>query len=290
VPAGAPAWSPRGWAFSPLGFLRRVILGGYEDNITFLASGLTFDALLWVLPLLLVALSIFGYVVGGAEDPVEMVRAVVAWFLPEPRGAASPFAAVEQALGALVESRTRLTAYAAPFFVWFSWRLFGSTRAALNEVFDTEETRSWLTGKAVDLGLAIAAAVLISANTLITVLVVPGAGWAGRFVAGLLAYVAVTLLFFMVYTVAPSRKMPWDTALLAALVASLGFEIAKRLYGAYLTTFVTLDRLISNTNAIALLLFVLWVYLSAVVFLAGGEVAETYELARRQREQRAIIG
>jgi membrane protein len=108
--------------------------------------------------------------------------------------------------------------------------------------------------------------------------------------AGLLAYVAVMILFYVVYMVAPSRKMPWDTALVAAVFASLGFEVAKRLYGFYVVEFVTFDRLVSDTNAIALLLFVLWVYLTALVFLAGGEVAETYDLARRQREQRAILG
>jgi membrane protein len=109
-------------------------------------------------------------------------------------------------------------------------------------------------------------------------------------VAGLLAYLAVAVLFLIVYVVAPSRKMAWDTALVAALFASLGFEVAKRLYGFYLVEFVTLDRLISNTTAIALLLFVLWVYATALVFLAGGEVAETYDLARRQRAQRMVLG
>lgn len=278
----------RGWAFSPVGFLRRVFLGVYEDNIPFLASGLTFDALLWVLPLLLVALSAFGYVLGGAEESRELARVIAGWLLPE-SGAEGPFRRVAAGLEGLVEQRGRLTVYGAPFFVWFSWRLFGSVRAALNDVFDTEETRSWLTGKAVDLTLGITAAVLILANTVITVVVLR-APWAGRFLAGLLAWVAVMLLFYVVYMVAPSRKMPWDTALVAALFASLGFEVAKRLYGIYVVEFVTFDRLVSNTNAIALLLFVLWVYLTALVFLAGGEVAETYDLARRQREQRAILG
>ena len=286
--ASTPGPRLRGWAYSPLGFLRRIFVGGYEDNISFLASGLTFDALLWVLPLLVVALSAFGYLVGSAEAPRELVRVIVGEFLPE-GGADGPFRRVATGLEELVEQRGRLTVYGGPFFVWFSWRLFGSVRAALNDVFDTEETRPWLAGKAVDLALGVTAAVLILANTVITVIVLRGA-WAGRFTAGLLAYLAVTLLFYIVYTVAPSRKMRWDTALVAALFASLGFEVAKRLYGIYLIRFVTFDRLLSDTNAIALLLFVLWMYMTALVFLAGGEVAETYDLARRQREQRAILG
>lgn len=280
---------PRGWAFSPLGFLRRVFLGGYEDNIPFLASGLTFDALLWVLPLLAVVLSGFGYAVGGADEARALARVITGWVLPDAGGGSTPFAAVANGIEELADSRAVLTVWGVPFFVWFSWRLFGSVRAALNDVFDTEETRSWLTGKAVDLALGVSSAVLILTNTLITVVVLR-APWAGRFVAGLLAYVAVTVLFYVVYVLAPSRKMRWDTALVAALFASLGFEVAKRLYGVYLIQFATFDRVLSNTNALALLLFVLWVYATALLFLAGGVLAETYDLARRQREQRAVLG
>jgi uncharacterized BrkB/YihY/UPF0761 family membrane protein len=64
----------------------------------------------------------------------------------------------------------------------------------------------------------------------------------------------------------------------------------KRLYGIYLANFATFERVLSNANAIALLLFVLWVYLMAFIFVAGGEVAQTYDLMRRQRGQRAVLG
>jgi membrane protein len=81
----------------------------------------------------------------------------------------------------------------------------------------------------------------------------------------------------------------WDTALVGALVAALGFEITKKLYVVYLVRFTTLDRLISNTNGIALLLLVVWVYAVVCVFLIGAEVGETYDMRKRQRQQRAIL-
>jgi membrane protein len=189
----------------------------------------------------------------------------------------------------VVESRAQLSIWGIPFFVWLSWRLFGSVRAALNDVFDTDETRAWPTAKGIDLGLAVLAALLIAANAVTTVLLLDES-WLGRVLASLSAYGVAVLLFFIVYTVAPSRKVAWDTALVAAVVASLAFEVVKRLYGLYLVRFTSFDRVLSNANAIAVLLFVLWVYVTAYIFLVGGEVAETYDLARRQREQRAILG
>ena len=159
----------RGWAFSPVGFVRRVFVGGYEDNIPFLASALTFDALLWLLPLVLVALSVFGYVLGGGDVGAD-VQLLFGRFLPE--GATSDtFGPVEEAITGVVESRVELSLYGLPLFVWLSLRLFGSVRAALNEVFDTEETRSWVEGKGVDFLLAIVSALLISGNMVVSVVV-----------------------------------------------------------------------------------------------------------------------
>lgn len=265
-------------------------MAAYEDNITFLASGLTFDGLLWLLPLVLVALAVFGYIVGGGGDTVASVHQLFDRFLPAGTagGPNDPFTAIEGAIARVVASRVPLLVYGLPAFLWFSMRLFGSVRAALNDVFDTEETRGWIAGKLLDMLLGIACAVLVIANTTVSFVVI-SAPWIGRLLAGLSAYGFALAAFFVVYKVAPSRRVPWDTALIASVVSALAFEIAKRLFAIYLDQFATIDRALSNTNVIALLLFVLWVYYTCVVFLAGGEVAETYELARRQREQRAIL-
>ena len=53
-------------------------------------------------------------------------------------------------------------------------------------------------------------------------------------------------------------------------------------YGVFLQTLI--DFII-----IALVLFLLWLYATACAFLIGGEVAETYDLAKKQRKQRAIL-
>jgi membrane protein len=278
----------RGWAATARGFVRRVFRGAYEDNVAFLASAIAFDALLWALPFLLVALSVFGFLVGGAGDPGVEVRELLSRFLPA-TPADGPFARVDDALVGVVQSRGQLSIWGLPFFLWFSLRLFGSVRTALNDVFDMDETRPWLLAKGTDLLLAVTAALLIAANTLATVGLLNAAWW-GRFGSTVTAYGMAVALFFVIYITAPSRRVNWDTALVAAVVVSLGFELVKRLYGVYLSRFATFDRVLSNANAIALLLFVLWVYLIAFIFVAGGEVAQTYDLMRRQRGQSAVLG
>jgi len=279
----------RGWAFSPAGFVRRVFLGAYEDNILFLGSALTFDALLAALPFVLLLLAALGYFVHAGDEAMADVLALLDRLLPPVQpGQGSPLDRAERMVTGVMESRAQLSTWGLPLFLWFATRFFSGTRAALNEVFDTRESRSIVVGKIIDLLLVIAALVLIVANALLTVLVADDP-WFGRFVASLSTFALGVMLFYIIYTVAPTRAMRWDTAVVAAAVASLGFEVAKMLYGMYLAQFARIDRLISNANAIALLLLVVWLYAMALIFLLGAEVAETYDLMRRQREQRAEL-
>lgn len=274
------------WTSSPWGFLRRVLAAAYEDNILFLASALTFQALLAALPFVLLALATLGYFVqADASAVLRVLRNLVPSAGPE---AADPFSQVERFMRGVIESRARLSVYGAPLFLWFATRFFAGARSALNNIFDTQESRPWYVGVGVDFFLVVAALVLLMAD--VTLMIRMGnLPWLGRFASNLSTFGVGVVLFLTIYTLSPTRRIPWDTALVASVVASLGAAITKRLYVIYLVQFATLDRLISNTNVLALVLLVVWMYLTACVFLIGAEVGETYDMRQRQREQRAIL-
>jgi membrane protein len=265
-----------------------VLVAAYEDNVFFLASALTFDALVAGLPFVLLTLGVLGYVVHGTQDPISSIHAIVDRFLPFQSGARDPLAPAEQALVVAAESRRQLSALGVPLFLWFSTRFFGAVRKGLQEVFDTDETRPWLLAKTVDLLLVLISLAVLVANTM-EGFVLGTAAWPQRLLRRMLSFLLGALLFYAVYTMAPGRGVRRKTAVLAAAVAALAFELARFLYGFYLARFATVDRLFSNANVIGIALLLVWTYYTAVVFLLGGEVADTYDLMRRQREQRAIL-
>lgn len=269
--------------------MRRVLIGAYEDNVLFLASALSFDALLAALPFSMLVLAALGYLVESSADALGDVLRLLRELLPSTLAESQdPFRRAEELIAGIVESRSEFSIVGIPLFIWLATRAFSSARNALNEVFDTEESRHYFVGKTLDFSLVLVALALIVLNTIFSIRAADQP-WFGRFVTQLSTFGLGVVLFYIVYTVAPARRIPWDTALVAAAVASLGFEIAKSLYGLYLSNFATVDRLISNANAIAALLFIVWIYFTALVFLVGGEVAETYDLMRRQRDQRTVL-
>ncbi len=277
-----------GWHRSVTGVVRRTLEAAYEDNIPFLASALSFDLLLTAIPFVGLALAVVGYLVQHqiATHQVD-VHELLARFLPAAAGAgaggdADAFGPVEQALSGVVAHRARLTLVAVPLFLWFSTRLFGGLRAALNEVFDTDERRPWPLAKLLDLAMVLGTGTLLVANAYLTTL--SGLG------AELAAVAFGTLLFFVIFKFLPSRRIYWRTGLVASLFCAVGFEGAKRLYALYVTRFATFDRVASDANVVGFLLFLLWIYYTAYVFLLGGEVAETYDLMRMRRQQRVRLG
>jgi membrane protein len=152
--------------------------------------------------------------------------------------------------------------------------------------------------------MVIATVVLFLANTLLTTGLtileargaasVPQLGFfvstLGRILGELLAFSFSVSLFYVTYSYASVRRLPWKTALLAATFTALLFEVAKRLYALYLANFASLEGLSGDANLGAIVLFILWVYYTAIVFLLGAVVAETWELKKMLQSQRAILG
>jgi membrane protein len=223
-----------------------------------------------------------------------------------------PFAVIERLLTGITEKRGQLSLYAVPTFLWFSTRLFAGIRTALNDIYDVSlrppPYRGIITlyalAKIRDAAMVVGTVVLFLANTLLTtglaILQARGAETApqfgffvstvGRFLGEFLAFAFSVSLFYVTYSYASARRLPWKTALLAATFTALLFEVAKRLYALYLANFASFEGLGGDANLGAIVLFILWVYYTALVFLLGAVVAETWELRKMLERQRAILG
>jgi membrane protein len=290
-----------GWHRTPLGVIRRTFEAAVEDNIPFLASALSFDLLLTALPFVVLLLAAVGYLVQHQITTRQLdVHELLERLLPlGGSDSADMFRHAEAALSALVRARGRLTLLGVPLFLWFSSRLFGGLRVALNEVFDSDENRPWPVAKLTDLSMVFITALLLFANAGLPALKAQSAAalgdgflvaWLYRFSLELVAFGFSTGLFFLIFEILPSRRLPWRTALVSAVFCALAFEVGKRLYALYLARFVTLDRVASDANLVALFLFLLWVYGMAYAFLLSCEVAEVVDLIRLRRAQRVGLG
>lgn len=282
------------------GFIRRTVDGAHESNLPFLSSALTFDALMTFIPLMLLILLSVSTVVTGAMASGTSAGQVLEFLLPphQVAGGRDPLAGAEALLARIAEQRTRLSLVALPLFLWFSTRLFGSIRGSLNLIYGAQAGRpsggivlGYLQGKLRDLGMVLAVIVLALVHTIVSsgleIITARGAEaspalapfvttvfqvvWQG------LAFLLLVTLFLLLYRYASFRRLEWRGAIIASIFSAVAFEIAKRLFGLYLTRVVSLERMSLDANIGAIILAMLWMWYTAFVFLLGAVVADTWE-------------
>jgi membrane protein len=285
-----------------------------ENSLPFLASALTFDALMAAIPfVLLLVVGLTHLTQLQARPEAVEFHQLFERFLPyhEYRTAGDPFVAIESLVAEIAKNREQVSLFALPTFLWFATRLFASLRTALNDVFDVAVRppvhrgiiATYVRGKLRDIGMVIGTLLLFLANTAtstaLQVLETRGEAavpalrffvtFVGRLLGEALAFGFGIALFYVIYKYASIRRLPWRAAVVASAFTAVAFEIAKRLYGVYLANIASTSRMGADANIGALILFVLWVYYTALVFLFGGVVAETWDLRERQRRQRAVL-
>lgn len=255
-----------------------------QDNGLFLASGLAFSLLLYVIPLALLMISILGYTVLESEQAMEEVQSIIRQFLPRSE---QIFA---EHVGAIVADRGLLGVFGFISFLLFSTMVFGSTRHALNIIFHVGPARSFLRGTAQDLlmmvfcvALLIVAIGLASVETIIGNLGehVPWAGalW-GQGMQVLHQVMAAMLgcsLILGLYRFSPVKTLKLSSLTVGAVVAVALFGLARQGFAWYVHFAQASIPLYGALGAF--LFFFLWLYYASVVFVLGAEAAWAFDQA-----------
>ncbi len=250
---------------------------------------------------------------GLGGDGIPDLGRLLDAYLPPHRGTqGDPFAGVEEFAARIGANRGTVSLVALPAFIWFSTRLFAGVRTALNEIYDVAARpgprrnflANYLRGKLRDVVMVLVALALLLANSAVTVMLgvvlARGGAWApeygfvfttgGRWLTELLAFTFSVALFYLVYRHASAQRVRRAPALVASLFTATLYEVAKRLFALYVREVAASAQFSVDANLGAIILFVLWVFYTAFVFLLGGVVAQIWELRARTERQRARFG
>ena len=248
-----------------------------EDNVSMLAGGVAFFAMLSIFPALTAMVSLYGLV----ADPRTVEQQVTAM------GAVLPPEALQIISGwlhNLVEQPTQKFGISlivsVALALWSARAGTGMLMTALNICYGEKETRNffWFNLQALALTLGL---VLFGILALVFVAVVPAVlnllplpeSWkTGLAVARwpILA-VLVTLVLAVVYRYAPDRADPkWRWVTPGSAVATVLWITASVAFSIYVSKFGNYDETYGSLGAVIILLF--WFYITSYVILAGGEL------------------
>ena len=279
-------------------FSSRVYQKSLEDNIFFMAGAISYNLLIAVVPLVLLAVGLWGYVLSARYgEPSEAMVGFLQNYIPAMGGDIDLLAEIESGINGLVASRAGYSMVGFSLFVWLSSRLVSTLRVALREVFDIATDRGVVRGKLFDLQVVVLGGVLLLSNVVITVVLQSLGGWGTdllgipeglfgsteRALATLLAFMSTWALFALVYWYVPARRISWRTAWVAATVMALSYELMKWGFGWYVTSVADYRSAYGNLATIVVLLF--WIYYVSVVFVLSGEVAQVYTMRKARKVQ-----
>ncbi len=269
-------------------YARNLWVKAGRDQVFFLSSGITFNVLVTIVPLLLLTISILGILIESSTAAREQILGFIQRVMP------LASAQAEGLLFSLVQDRGWLGLVGLIGLVWASTRLFGSLRTVLEIVFEIppEDRMGIVEGKIHDVQMVLVVGTLflltISLTTMLKWVKNYGVGflgldvynltWFTSFVSTALAFVITYLMFYFVYRYVPDRWIPRVDAALAALFASVLFEVAKQVFVAYLSEFGRFMELYGSFTNIVIVAF--WVYYSSVVFILSGELARIAQVHR----------
>jgi membrane protein len=248
-----------------------------EDQVSVVAAGLAFYAMLSVFPALIAAVSIYGLF----ADPADVQRQL------ESLGSALPESAADvistQLSGIVANSGAALSWTAALAVGGALWSASSGAQqliAAVGVAYDEEDDRGFFRRRGLAL-LFTLGFLLLGLLSLALIVVIPplleraglASGWewsisVGRFL--LLALVVVVTLS-AIYRFAPDRDDPeWRWVSWGAAIATIIWVGASVLFSVYVSSFGNFNETYGSLAGVIVLL--LWFYLSAFIILLGAEI------------------
>jgi membrane protein len=261
------------------------------NDLTF-ASSIAYYALLSLFPFFLIAFSILGSVTANPNESAAVFNFVLRYF---PR----QFEFVTTQLASMQEARVRLGVAGSLLMIWASMGVFGAITTAVNHAWGVDRQPSYLKHKLISFIMLVAASLLLLAGLLlVSAINLFDARWfsvvaqehlhllevlqhfAVQWASTALFIAVVGLIYYYVPNATVRFRDVWVGAVLTGLLwrgALWGFSLYLR---------INMSRLNHIHGSIAaVVVFLVWIYTTAVLLLYGVEVTAAIARLRRHRPE-----
>lgn len=256
-----------------------------RHEIFVLAASIAYGAVFSVFPLLVAVIALLSLMVGPSQAQQAAMRGL------QPYLPAAALTLVRDTLNEVARTRGTAGTLAAAVLLWSATAVAGSLRHALNRVLGAARPRPFWRRKLLEftmvvLGGAFLGLSVISSAALAALQSVPALAGVVDRLRGLQA-VTLSMLtpwlfssaaFLMIYRFMPNIRVARRSLAVGTITAMVLFEATKRGFFWYVSTLATYPLVYGPLAG--LIVFMLWVYLAALLVLLGAEVMRAMESSR----------
>ena len=283
----------RTWSRGVYDFAKLVLRDYSKDNGSIAAAAVSFYVFLSLIPLLLLAVAVLGFVLGSEVSARQAAQQYFEQYWPTATGQASEFKVL---LDEVIAHRGAATGLGALLLLLSGVSTVTTLESAINLAWNAREQRSYVMRRLKALAVFLAVVLMLGASFAATTVLgaarESGLRWPWLLnVLGYLLPITVAIgAFTLVYKVLPRAHVPLKSALIGGVFAGVLWEIAKQLFSFYVTHFSHYSKVYGSLGG--LILLAVWINYSAVVTVLGAEVGS--EAARldsnNSRSSRSMPG
>jgi membrane protein len=252
------------------------------------AASIAYYALVSLFPFLLLVISLLGSVTADEGDRLAVLSFVFRYFPTQ-------LDFVSTQLDAFRQSRVRVGVAGALALIWASLGVFGAVTSAVNEAWGVEKQRSFLKHRLVSFMMLVAAGgVTIVGLLLVSAIRVAESSWFGvlllrfqwlttlqtftfQYMATIVLILSVGLVFYFI----PNAKTRFRDVWVGAILTGLLWRAAFDGFAWYVTGNARMSQIQGSITTVVV--FLLWIYVSAVILMYGVEFTAAYARLRRRR-------
>ncbi|MCG7923094.1 MAG: virulence factor BrkB family protein [Candidatus Thiodiazotropha lotti] len=268
-------------------FLRLVFHHFATDGGIQHVAALTYTTLLSLVPLMTVVLALFSVFPASERMSEQIENFLFQNFVP------AAGEAVQEHLRNFSQKAAKLTGVGFVFLVLVALLLMSNIDKAFNTIWHVRKPRPPLAKFTVYWAILSLGPILIVVSVGVTsyLVSIPLLEQAQAVVMvrsklfSMMPVLISALAFSLLYALVPNRSVPMRHALLGGLLAALLFELSKRGFALYVTTFPTYEAIYGALAVVPI--FLIWIYLSWLVTLLGAEFTYCLGIYREDWQEHA---
>jgi len=277
-------------------YVRSISRKLFEDDILFLASGLAFNGILTMIPLMLLSASALGTFLNSSDLAIQRLNDILNAIFPPQPFATSIKESILTAISDIIAYRTSLGVFGVVVLIWTGTSLFDALRSALHTIYRLKRTRSLLAGLLHDVGFVALVFVLFIASNLaiwvfslleriamnVPALAALDLPSLNQSVPTVIIVLLNAWMFYIIYRHIPDTKPPRIAGIISTITTTILWVISGKLFAIYLSQFSAISKIYGPYAFILVLL--IWVYYSSIIFVIGGIVGQVYWERQKLKE------
>jgi len=272
-----------GWIYNTYMHIDRVSDRIEEHHLYMLASGIAFNILIYMIPLLLLVIFTLGMIFDTATIS-RTLENLLNDYLPRTQSTQEFGRTIVSEVDKIFVHSALVGWIGIIGLLWVSSILISSIRTSLNAIFDLASPKIFILYRLKDMLLTIVFSILFLvysyAIPLVNFIIDLMGDYLPEIISSLLSNVVLIsvsvgtsfVLFYLIYRFVPNERLPRFIRVWSTLICVFGIESARFIFGWYIGSLSDYGRFY-GTYAVVISM-ALWIYYSALIILLAAEVSK----------------